>query len=463
MIHILDFVNIQENLSDQIGKIACTNTAPSQIIYVLKLLSGISHESKCYYNKISNPLSEYNKQLNSTVKILENMILGESLRSFLYFNSTESSYIKFDLDSNIDIGFICMMEIYFEELGIKRNQCIFSLVNEKSGSSNKKERVLEFFVENSQLVCRVTRKNKKEYIMKLEINLKENVNNFIVVGYVQKKLLIIINDYSKFDDKAPLFKNYKKGTIGISMDHSQNIFQYELTASIFFTDFYSGTTEGLDEVLKLLDKNERTNYKLKEALKSKKSPIKNLFVFSINPSIYSINCENNEKVIPSEISRQHNVVNNVKVFCNRSANETLSNFGGFRTCLLLMFSKLIKIKAQRKSKEGRQSMVQICTGLMDLLHAQFLNNDSENIHYCLDRNALDYLRYILEITGDETEFDKRIVDIILKITHLPFINNIERIDELIPKILDNFVFNIAIWSNTSTKIQVRLYFINRNI
>ena len=103
---LLETPDAKKELSNIIGKICSINCSSQTISYILKLLSK----------------SKVGSNISTLIEALINMILGDSINYFYYFNGDTESYIKINNLSALSDGYMMVATVYVENLDSSNEQ-----------------------------------------------------------------------------------------------------------------------------------------------------------------------------------------------------------------------------------------------------------------------------------------------------------------------------------------------------
>ena len=222
--------DIQRQLSSHVGRISSVHAAPQQICYLMKLMRGRSGELDPLY-------------FQNLIDTLVDMILGESIMSFYFFDGSESAFIKLKTPiTSAANGYFCTGNIQLErdDNDPASRHCVFSLLRLRSGDL----RGVELYVENHALIYRTLKGQTDTYLTIPKIELKEYTWHSISVSHFDKELIVRVDESSYKGECAAvssLAQSFDTATLGASVLPPKMQPKWHFLGEMSTFNFYSST------------------------------------------------------------------------------------------------------------------------------------------------------------------------------------------------------------------------------
>lgn len=272
---------VLKQLSSYIGRLNSTNSTVQQVRYIMKQ---IRKKSKL------QPPEQEQLYFQTLIDTLVDMIHGESLHSFYYFDGSENSYIRLqNLLQFPSTGFYWVGDIRLEKTDQGKKQFIFSFLKIKE----KKEKGIELYVENGKLIYRIVsvdKSNNTQDIVIEKSEIKQNRWHHITLSHQNKELIIILDDNLCSEINLPFcpFANsYNFAIIGASTNSAtlnpQMNFIGEMSTLYFFNSNLKGKKQDTDK--KIWELN---SFKEDQIEENRPEDINKSIYMAINPKVFSI-------------------------------------------------------------------------------------------------------------------------------------------------------------------------------
>ncbi len=127
----------------------------------------------------------------SLIDTLVDMILGESIMSFYFFDGGENSFIRLRTPLTcLANGYYCTGNIQLERDESRGRHCVFSFLRLKSGDP----RGVELYTENNALVYRTVKGQNDTLIPVPKIELKEYTWHSLAVSHFDKQVVVRVDE-----------------------------------------------------------------------------------------------------------------------------------------------------------------------------------------------------------------------------------------------------------------------------
>jgi len=456
--------DLSKHLSSLIGKIGSTNALPYQIRHVIRNLA--KPHSKRYFDQI---------RFINTIDILNDMILGESISPFYYFDRLDNSFIKLKPLVHFANGYLAVGYLQIERNEEKELQGIFSLCRGKSGKEYKSYELL--IQGDNTLIYRTYDGDKEECKLFEKLEIKENAWHLIIISHIGKEVMISVDGVGIYD-RVRQMNSIELAVMGCVIDQGTMRPVNNFTGELSKWNFYSCESQNMkDFILKqiiiegsvgnvvsvITGKINLLNPE--NNLPKYKEILENALSMTIDPtfSIFSNRkCEGVPEVL-QQLDVKYNCIDTFKgtqLFFNRPAKDIFVAFGGFKS-IMLVLTNLLQNMQTNEDKYFFPGILKkriiILLGIMRILHACCLNNDKNTVSYCIENGGIDALKCIMQIVGENGRFPHEFAEVLINILELPIISESNELNLLAPHILCKCIFNPLIWDYSDQSVQVFFY------
>lgn len=226
----------------------------SAMLLELSRYLGNINSIHCNPKQMKNILKQFIKYGNNIpyittlLNMLNNIISGEHIKDFFYFNGEESSYIPLKNNITYTSNGLCMTGyIRFEGNGLTRDQCIFSFLSE----AGRDIKGIELFVKKSpleresSLVYRTINSFRDTPIHEFcfdQSHIRKDVWHHISVFHMHKEIVLYLDNamwVKEILENAPFAKTYNIAFLGASFDYKKTRkacyhFNGEMSSICFF-------------------------------------------------------------------------------------------------------------------------------------------------------------------------------------------------------------------------------------
>lgn len=415
-----------EELLKQIERIGSVHSSRDLMAYILK-----------QFKEDQLPI----ERLKIFIDILIGMLSEKHPHHFFYFTST--SRIELKAIPDLSSGFVCTGELNLEQSNLMQSQRLFTLM-----SSKGKSRTIEVTIENAELRYYITKGGHVKSYVKSGIKLKENLWHFFMIAHIEKQLTIIVNGALMRQEVVGV-KGLDCGVIGNTKDLvlSKKPFTGAFNGEIARINFYKPTNVVRERVRRMY---------LGESGWDTAFTDRQSAVLTVDPNSCRLSSRT-DSLVASFDTLGDNVerhVQNVRVFYNRPAKDMLASLGGFKTCFLLMTNRIFYKRSEPQCAYfccGR-SRIEICIGLVKLLHVHCINDNSVIFQYFLQSSLPEILVRIFELVAKTSQFTKEFAESVFYILDLN-LENRQR-SAFVLTLINRFLLNPSIWSTSPVPVQV---------
>ncbi len=171
------------------------------------------------------------------IDTLVDMILGESITSFYFFDGSEQAFIRLKTPIvGAAKGYYFTGNIQLERDELKSRQCIFSLLRLSKAPTG-----IELYTENGSLMYRTLRGSADSFISIPKLELKEHTWHSLTVSHFDRELVVKIDEFSYRTDCLSitvLGQTFDCATIGAAIDPGSMKPQHHLLGEMSTLTFY---------------------------------------------------------------------------------------------------------------------------------------------------------------------------------------------------------------------------------